>query len=158
MTKFTFSKSHFPQNSHFQSLIFHKIHISQISFFTKFTFLKSQLYKIHIFEISKSREFLDKKWVFAPVWRLGEHFLIKTMKWYFADVDASRMRMGLSHQTLTLMEKTCAMLNSGGARARGDSSETEEQFRQRCKAILKSWVYSILSLFYVVVNICTITQ
>ena len=76
------------------------------------------------------------------------------MKWYFADVDASRMRMGLSHQTLTLMEKTCAMLNSGGARARGDSSETEEQFRQRCKAILKSWVYSILSLFYVVVNIC----
>ena len=30
-TKFTISKSHFPQNSHFQSLIFHKIHIFQAS-------------------------------------------------------------------------------------------------------------------------------
>ena len=40
-TKFTISKSHFSQNSHFQSLIFHKIHIFKVSFFTKFTFLKS---------------------------------------------------------------------------------------------------------------------
>ena len=30
-TKFTFSKSHFSQNSHFQSPIFHKIHILQTS-------------------------------------------------------------------------------------------------------------------------------
>ena len=46
LTKFTSLNSHFSQNSHFWNLIFHKI---------------------HIFEISKSREFLDKKWDFAPV-------------------------------------------------------------------------------------------
>ena len=39
--KFSFWKSHFEQNSHFQSPIFDKIHIFKISFFTKFTFLKS---------------------------------------------------------------------------------------------------------------------
>ena len=33
-TKFTFSNSHFYQNSHFQILIFDKIHIFKISFFT----------------------------------------------------------------------------------------------------------------------------
>ena len=37
-TKFTISKSHFSQNSHFQSVIFDRIHISKILFFTKFTF------------------------------------------------------------------------------------------------------------------------
>ena len=52
------------------------------------------------------------------------------------------MRMGLSHQTLTLMEKTCALLNSNAGNsisriARGDSSETEEQFRQRRKFFRK---------------------
>lgn len=52
------------------------------------------------------------------------------------------MRMGLSHQTLTLMEKTCALLNSNAGNsisriARGDSSETEEQFRQRRKFLEK---------------------
>ena len=31
LTKFAFSKSHFSQNSHFQNLIFHKIHIFQTS-------------------------------------------------------------------------------------------------------------------------------
>ena len=52
--KFTFSTSHFSQNSHFQclifsqnsqfqSLIFHKIHIFKVSFFTKFTFFKYQM-------------------------------------------------------------------------------------------------------------------
>ena len=39
--KFTFWKSQFLQNSQFQNLNFHKIHISEISFFTKFTILKS---------------------------------------------------------------------------------------------------------------------
>ena len=42
-TKFTFSKSHFWQNSHFQNLIFHKIHISEVSFLTKFTFFRHQI-------------------------------------------------------------------------------------------------------------------
>ena len=41
-TKFTFSKSHYSQNSQFQSLICHKIHIFKVSFFTKFTFFKHQ--------------------------------------------------------------------------------------------------------------------
>ena len=39
--KFTFWKSHFWQNSQFQNLIFHQIHIFKVSFFTKFTFSKS---------------------------------------------------------------------------------------------------------------------
>ena len=34
---------------------------------TKFTFSKSHFHKIHIFQTSNSREFLDKKLVFAPV-------------------------------------------------------------------------------------------
>ena len=55
-----------------------KIHLSEIQFFIKATFLKSHssqnspfrnliFHKTHIFEISKSMEFLDKKWGFAPV-------------------------------------------------------------------------------------------
>ena len=43
LTKFTFSKFHFSQNSHFQNSIFHKIHIVKISIFTKFTFFKHQI-------------------------------------------------------------------------------------------------------------------
>ena len=40
--KFTYWKSQFLQNSHFWNLIFHKIHTSEISIFTKFTcYLKS---------------------------------------------------------------------------------------------------------------------
>ena len=39
--------------------VFHKIHIFEFSFFTKFTYL----YEI----LSKLREFLDKKWDFTPV-------------------------------------------------------------------------------------------
>ena len=42
--KFTFSKSHFSQNSHFQSLLFHKIHIFEMSFFTKVTFFEISFY------------------------------------------------------------------------------------------------------------------
>ena len=34
-TKFTFSKPHFSQNSHFQSIIFHKIHNFKVSFFSQ---------------------------------------------------------------------------------------------------------------------------
>ena len=45
MAKFTHSKSHFSQNSHFQNLIYQKI---------------------HIFQTSNSREFMDKMLVFAP--------------------------------------------------------------------------------------------
>ena len=40
-TKFTFLKSHFSQNSHFQYFIFHKIHNFKITFFSKFTISKS---------------------------------------------------------------------------------------------------------------------
>ena len=39
LTKFTFLKSYFRQNSDSQSHIFHKIHIFRISYLTKFTFL-----------------------------------------------------------------------------------------------------------------------
>ena len=38
--KFTISNFHFWQNSHFQNLIFHKIHVFKISILTKFIFLK----------------------------------------------------------------------------------------------------------------------
>ena len=38
--KFTMSKSHFSQNSHFQNFVFHKVHVFIISLLTKFTFLK----------------------------------------------------------------------------------------------------------------------
>ena len=41
--KSTYWKSQFLQNSPFWNLIFHKIHLSKISFFTKFTFLKHQI-------------------------------------------------------------------------------------------------------------------
>ena len=86
--KFTYWNSQFLQNSHFWNLILHKIHFSEFPIFTKFTFLKTQVlqnshfwkpnffkihnsenqifHKIHIFEISKSREFLAKKWDFIP--------------------------------------------------------------------------------------------
>ena len=39
--KFTFSKYYCSQNSHFQNLIFHKIHYFKGSFFTQFTFSNS---------------------------------------------------------------------------------------------------------------------
>ena len=73
LTKFTFSKSHFSKNSHFQSVIFDKIHIFKISFFTKFTFSNSHFsqnshFQIPIFQTWNSKEFLDKKLGFAPVW------------------------------------------------------------------------------------------
>ena len=75
--KFTFWNSHFSQNSHFQNLIFHKIHIFKVQFFTKFTISKSNFsqnshfqslifHKIHIFQTSNSWAFLDKKLVFGP--------------------------------------------------------------------------------------------
>ena len=65
--------------------IFYRIHVFENSIFTKFTFLKLQFsqnsqfwdlnfLKIHIFEISKSRENLDKKWVFAPVCHSNQLF------------------------------------------------------------------------------------
>ena len=41
-TKFTNLKSQFSQNLHFWNLNFHKIQISEILFFAKFTFLKYQ--------------------------------------------------------------------------------------------------------------------
>ena len=55
----------------------HKIHIFKFSFFTKFTSSMSHFSqnsqfknfifdKIHSFQITNSREFLDKKLVFAP--------------------------------------------------------------------------------------------
>ena len=40
--KFTYWRSHFLQNSQLWNLIFHKIHLSEISIFIQFTFQKSQ--------------------------------------------------------------------------------------------------------------------
>ena len=59
--KFTFWKSQFWQNSHVENLIFHKIHISKISFFTKFTFPKSHFCRIHPFKISLFTKFTMSK-------------------------------------------------------------------------------------------------
>lgn len=47
------------------------------------------------------------------------------------DKDVSRKRMGLSQHVLTLIEKNGASFGQRGQR--GDSSEMEEQCRQRCK-------------------------
>ena len=74
--KFTF----YPKIHILKIPIFHKIHLNEISFFTKFTFQKSHFsqnshfknlifHKFTFLKVSKSREFLDKKWVFAPVCR-----------------------------------------------------------------------------------------
>ena len=91
LTKFTFWKSQFWQNSHFEKFNFHKIHIFKEWFFTKFTFSKCDcsqkflfskcdfsqnshcqivnFHKIHIFQTSKPREYQDwKKFVSAPMW------------------------------------------------------------------------------------------
>ena len=43
--KITFWNYQFSHNSQFQTLIFHKIHIFKMSFFTKFTFSKSQFWQ-----------------------------------------------------------------------------------------------------------------
>ena len=60
----------------------------------------------------------------------------------FADRDASRKRMGLSQHVLTLIERSGGsganfVSTSGQSRntatGGGDSSETEEQCRQRCE-------------------------
>ena len=67
MSKFTFSKSLFSQKSHFQSLIFGKIHNFKVSFFTKFPFSKfhfsqnshfskSIFHKMHIFQKSNNKD------------------------------------------------------------------------------------------------------
>ena len=49
--------------------------------------------------------------------------------WSEPDVSASRKRMGISQQVLSLIEKN----NKRMARAGADSSEIEEQQKQRCK-------------------------
>ena len=59
----------------------------------------------------------------------------------FADRDASRKRMGLSQHVLTLIERSggsgANFVTSGQSRntatGGGDSSEAEEQCRQRCE-------------------------
>ena len=89
--KMTFWKSHFWLNSHFQNLIFDKFTFWKISFSSKFTistphfsrnyhisfnftFVKIQIFgphfsqNSHFFQTLNSREFLDKKLIFAPVW------------------------------------------------------------------------------------------
>ena len=88
--RYTGAKIHIlSKNSHFQNLIFHKIHHFKILIFTKFTFSKSQFsqnshsknpvfHKIHNFKVSlysqnshfstsNSWWFLDKMLVFTPV-------------------------------------------------------------------------------------------
>ena len=65
--KFTFLKSHFSQNSHFQSLIFHKIHNFKISFFTKFTFWNSHFFtKFTFFKHQNLGDFRIFKSLFLP--------------------------------------------------------------------------------------------
>ena len=54
-TKSTFLESDFSQNSHFQNLIFHRI---------------------HIFQTSNSREFWDKKFVFASVCNVAKRITL----------------------------------------------------------------------------------
>ena len=69
--KFTFIKSRFSQNSHFQSLIFLKIHIFRISYLIKFTFLKHQfLWKFRI-----------KCWFFALMWFRETYMFLMDGHW-----------------------------------------------------------------------------
>ena len=80
-------KSHFEnfsQNLHFWNLIFHKIHIFKVWFFTKFTFSKSDFsqnshfqnfnfHKIHIFKIAIFTKFTFLKsniWQNSHLWTL----------------------------------------------------------------------------------------
>jgi len=53
--------------------------------------------------------------------------------WSEPDVDASRKRMGLSQHVLTLIEKTGAFTRQQQQQLRRDSSEVDEQCRQRLK-------------------------
>ena len=74
--KLPFWKYHFSQNSLFENIIFHKIHLWKISFFTKSTFSNSHfsqnslfeniiIHKIRIFKHQILSNFWIKKWVFA---------------------------------------------------------------------------------------------
>ena len=74
--KFTYWKSHIWHNSHFQNLIFHKIHIFKASLLTKFTTSNSHFYQnsqfiiliffqIHIFIRQILGHFWIKNW-FLP--------------------------------------------------------------------------------------------
>ena len=65
LTKFTFSKSHFSQNSHCQSLILNKIHNFKDSFFTKFTFFKPQIY----FSMNFESKLYIFRWCTMAVWQ-----------------------------------------------------------------------------------------
>ena len=59
------------KNSHIENPNFYKIHLSEISFFTKFTFLKSHFHKIHNSEISIFTKFTFSK----PYFSQNSHFL-----------------------------------------------------------------------------------
>ena len=65
------------KNSHFQNLIFHKIHIFNISFFTKFTFSKSHFSQNSHYSNIKFQGILDKKLGSAPVWNINDQNLAK---------------------------------------------------------------------------------
>ena len=79
--KFTFLKSQFSQNSHLWILIFHKI---------------------HNFELPKSREFLDKNWVFAPVWAMLKLLLLSFSLGYWMALQTSIAIPG-KHRMLPLI-------------------------------------------------------
>ena len=72
-TKFTFLKSQFSQNSHVRNLIFHKIHkihISEIPIFTKFTLQKIPIFarKFNLNVVKKLSFFLARKmWI---MWKI----------------------------------------------------------------------------------------
>ena len=90
MPQFTFSKPHFCQNSHFPNLIFNKI---------------------HIFQTSNSREFLDKMLVFAAVCRPETYRRLKTplhpnakSQYYRLLRDSSTFR-----DTLVFVWKVCSL-------------------------------------------------
>ena len=54
----TFLKSHFPQNSHIWNLIFHKIHLSGISIFTKFPLLSFKILTFIVYDLRVNVNFL----------------------------------------------------------------------------------------------------
>ena len=96
------SKFHFSQNSHFQNIIFRKIHIFKVSFFTKFTLSKSHFsqnshfkslvfhnYQIHTYKVSFLPKFTISKYHFSQNSHFFKHQILGYLwikSWFFNPV------------------------------------------------------------------------
>ena len=99
-----FDKIHISEISFFKkftllNLIFNKIRISEISFLTKFTFLKSHFSQNSHFWNIKSMEFLDELSIFAPVCCLHQYDFWKVIQ-VIHDVDSRSTYLDSLNQVL----------------------------------------------------------